>query len=82
MNGLKVVPDFSFDNHPPVDIFVIPGGVGTKAEMNKQEVLDWINKTYEAQPLPCQYARVLESLASLGYWMILKQLRIMKLLNT
>jgi transcriptional regulator GlxA family with amidase domain len=52
VNGLKVVPDFSFDKHPPIDIFVIPGGVGTKVEMNKEEVLEWIKKLTKAQKLP------------------------------
>lgn len=36
--GMKVSPDFTFDNCPPLDILVVPGGWGTRSEM-KNEVL-------------------------------------------
>lgn len=70
VNGLKVIPDFSFDTHPPIDILIIPGGVGTKAEMKKQEVLDWITKTYEKSKITmsvCSGARILGTLGLLDY---------------
>jgi transcriptional regulator GlxA family with amidase domain len=51
VNGLRVVPDFDFNNHPSIDIFVIPGGVGTRAEINKIEVLSWVSKTYESSKI-------------------------------
>lgn len=41
VNGLTVIPDFAFTNHPPIDIFVIPGGIGTRAEITKHQVLEW-----------------------------------------
>ena len=42
-NGLKVIPDYSFDNHPAIDILVIPGGYGAeKVEINNPVVIDWI----------------------------------------
>ena len=42
-NGLKVIPDYSFDNHPTIDILVIPGGYGAeKVEINNPVVIDWI----------------------------------------
>lgn len=68
VNGLRVVPDYTFDNHPPVDILVIPGGVGTRAEVNKQEVLTWINKTCEGAKITmsvCSGARILGALGLL-----------------
>jgi transcriptional regulator GlxA family with amidase domain len=46
VNGLKVVPDYSFDNHPPIDILMIPGGEGTKAEINKPPILQWLQRNY------------------------------------
>ena len=48
INGLIVIPDYSFDNHPKVDILVIPGGEGTKKEIKKKNVMEWISETYES----------------------------------
>ena len=42
-NGLTVIPDYSFNNHPNIDILVIPGGYGAeKIEINNPVVIDWI----------------------------------------
>ncbi len=42
-NGLTVIPDYSFDNHPIIDVLVIPGGYGAeKVEINNPIVIDWI----------------------------------------
>jgi transcriptional regulator GlxA family with amidase domain len=68
VNGLKVTPDFSLANHPPIDILIIPGGVGTKAEMGKQEVLAWIKQTYTNSKITmsvCSGARILGALGLL-----------------
>ena len=40
--GLKVVPDATVDDHPPLDIVVVPGGMGTRREMNNRRLLDWV----------------------------------------
>lgn len=69
VNGLTVTPDYSFLNHPPVDLLVIPGGVGTKAEMMKDDVLAWIGKTHESAKLTmsvCSGARLLGKLGLLN----------------
>ena len=39
--GYRVVPDCSFDNHPAIDVLVVPGGVHT-AELQKPDVMQWI----------------------------------------
>ena len=68
VNGLKVLPDYSFDNHPAIDILVIPGGVGTKLEMNKPAVLEWIDRNYQSSQLTfsvCSGARILGKLGLL-----------------
>lgn len=42
-NGLTVIPDYSFTNHPNIDILIIPGGYGAeKIEINNSVVIDWI----------------------------------------
>lgn len=62
VNGQKVLPDFAFDNHPPIDILVIPGGVGTKKEMDKSAIVEWIRWNHDRAKMTvsvCSGARVL-----------------------
>ena len=41
--GMQIVPHYTFDNSPPADIIVIPGGNVGRAQ-NNPKVLDWIKK--------------------------------------
>lgn len=40
--GMKVLPDHDLDDCPPLDILVVPGGWGTRKEMNNGRLLGWI----------------------------------------
>jgi transcriptional regulator GlxA family with amidase domain len=40
--GLKVIPDHTLDTCPPLDILVVPGGWGTRAEIKNARLLAWI----------------------------------------
>ena len=40
--GFRVIPDATLETCPPLDILVVPGGWGTRAEMSNQRVLKWI----------------------------------------
>ncbi|MHB8909322.1 MAG: DJ-1/PfpI family protein [Syntrophales bacterium] len=40
--GMKVLPEYAFDDCPPLDILVVPGGWGTRAEMYNERLLGWI----------------------------------------
>jgi transcriptional regulator GlxA family with amidase domain len=40
--GMKVLPDHDLDSCPQVDILVVPGGWGTRREMNNERLLKWI----------------------------------------
>jgi len=42
--GLKVIPDVTLDTCPPLDILVVPGGWGTRTEINNQRLIDWIGE--------------------------------------
>ncbi|SFH59626.1 DJ-1/PfpI family protein [Tindallia magadiensis] len=42
VNGLKIIADYSIDQHPNIDILVIPGGEGTRLQVDNEKVLDWI----------------------------------------
>ncbi len=39
---LLVQPHFTIQDHPPLDILLIPGGQGTRREHTNQLLLDWI----------------------------------------
>jgi transcriptional regulator GlxA family with amidase domain len=43
--GLKVVPDFTPEDCPPLDVLVVPGGWGTRREIGNQRLLTWIAET-------------------------------------
>ena len=43
--GLRVVPDHTLDDHPPIDVLLVPGGMGTRREVSNAKVIDWINAT-------------------------------------
>jgi transcriptional regulator GlxA family with amidase domain len=42
IGGLKVVPDHTIDDCPPLDVLVVPGGWGVRAEMNNERLVAWI----------------------------------------
>jgi transcriptional regulator GlxA family with amidase domain len=44
-NGLKIVPDYHFKNHPKLEILIIPGGYGAEEiEIKNRNLLDWIKQ--------------------------------------
>jgi transcriptional regulator GlxA family with amidase domain len=40
--GMKVIPQYSFENCPRLDILVVPGGWGTRKELNNIVILEWL----------------------------------------
>lgn len=40
--GMKVIPQYSFENCPRLDILVVPGGWGTRKELNNPVMLEWL----------------------------------------
>jgi len=34
MGGMRIIPDYKFENFPDVDIFIVPGGLGERTEHN------------------------------------------------
>ncbi len=43
-NGLKVLPDHGFDDAPALDVLLVPGGMGTRREVDNPVLIDWIRK--------------------------------------
>lgn len=40
--GPQVLADFGFDDCPPLDLVLVPGGMGTLAEVKNAAMLDWL----------------------------------------
>jgi transcriptional regulator GlxA family with amidase domain len=40
--GLRVLPDHALASHPPLDVLLVPGGMGTRREVANAAVIDWI----------------------------------------
>lgn len=49
--GLLVQPHQTIDDHPPLDIVVVPGGYGTRRERTNRALLDWIARQHETTEL-------------------------------
>ena len=43
-NGLPCGIEYDFDDAPEIDILVVPGGQGTRTEIDNPVVIDWINE--------------------------------------
>lgn len=40
--GMTVTPRYALDDHPDMDAFLIPGGIGTRREMHNRRLLDFV----------------------------------------
>lgn len=49
--GLRVQPDYRLDNHPPIDVLVVPGGWGTRREVDNPSLIDWIRRVAQGASL-------------------------------
>jgi len=46
--ALRVIPDVTLAQCPPLDVILIPGGQGTRTEVNNRPLLAWIAETARA----------------------------------
>jgi transcriptional regulator GlxA family with amidase domain len=49
--GLKLVADYNFENCPPLDCLLVPGGQGTRKEVDNPELVAFVRK----QAASCQH---------------------------
>jgi transcriptional regulator GlxA family with amidase domain len=40
--GLRVLPDCTLSSHPPLDVLLVPGGMGTRREVDNPAITGWI----------------------------------------
>jgi transcriptional regulator GlxA family with amidase domain len=45
--GLRLDPDYSIDDAPPIDVLLVPGGMATRQEVGNKRLLDWIARVAE-----------------------------------
>ncbi len=48
--GLRIMSDYNFRDCPQIDILLVPGGMGTRVEVDNKHLIDFIRK----QALACQ----------------------------
>lgn len=42
--GLRIVPDVDFDSCPPLDVLLIPGGRGTRTEVDNPALIEFVKR--------------------------------------
>ncbi len=43
-NGMRVLPDCSFAEAPALDVLLVPGGMGTRTEVNNPRMIEYLRK--------------------------------------
>jgi transcriptional regulator GlxA family with amidase domain len=82
--GLLVQPHYTIEDHPRLDILVVPGGYGTRREVNNTRLLDWIdaqNRSTELTTSVCTGAfllaarGLLDNMPATTHWGSIDRLR-------
>lgn len=50
-NGLVVQAQHSFDDAPPLDVLIYPGGQGTRSQLHDEGQLNWVRRQRTTVPL-------------------------------
>lgn len=45
--GMRVIPNYTFDNQPRPDVLIVPGGGGVNQQIKNQKVINWIRENAE-----------------------------------
>ncbi|HWY71577.1 MAG TPA: DJ-1/PfpI family protein [Terriglobales bacterium] len=82
--GMHVLPDFTLENHPTLDILVVPGGWGTRALQSNKRVLGWVALCAQQAKVVCSVctgsfllagAGLLEGRSATTHWQSLHRMR-------
>lgn len=50
-NRFTMQAHYTLDNHPPLDVLLVPGGFGIRAQLENPTVLHWLKTQAESTPL-------------------------------
>ena len=65
--GLRVLPDYSFGDAPLLDVVLVPGGMGTRREVENPVLIEWLRRAGErCISSPCLWR--LRSFAQAARW--------------
>jgi transcriptional regulator GlxA family with amidase domain len=82
--GLRVLADYDLNKCPPLEILVVPGGWGTRTQIENKQLIDWIAKVakeVETLTSVCTgsmllgRARLLDGLRATTHWRALDWMR-------
>lgn len=65
--GLKIEPEASFADHPPLDILLVPGGWGTRAAERDDALMAWIDAQAKSVSILASVCTGALLLAKLGH---------------
>jgi transcriptional regulator GlxA family with amidase domain len=82
--GLRVLADHSFETAPPADLLIVPGGIGTRREVENAPLVAFIGRTAERGEVTAsvctgafllERARLLDGQRATTHWASLDRLR-------
>ena len=82
--GLRVLSDYRLHDHPPVEVLVVPGGLGVFRVREDTAVMAWIRRTAETAQLASSVCLgsllmgelgLFEGVPATTHWMFLDELR-------
>ena len=66
VNGMVVLPNYSFADTPHIDILVISGGFGTRKLLDDSDTLEWVKKIHKTSEITMSICTGAGILAKLG----------------
>lgn len=70
VNGLIVMPNYDFQDHPSIDILIVAGGQGTRSLIHDKEHLEWLHRVHSQTEVTlsiCSAARLFAILGCLDH---------------
>jgi transcriptional regulator GlxA family with amidase domain len=66
--GQRVLGDYRLDDHPPIELLVVPGGPGVRQEAALTSLIPWLRRTADAASLVASIRTGARLMARTGLW--------------